>query len=177
MYNFKSQPSYCTRCQSVQQTLKPFVLYFNNFKTSFSKTGDNSTIKSNNTCNKSLNSNLKIFYQNVRGLKTKLVNLRCSFPIFNFYDVIILTQTWLKPDISDSELCFHGFQVFRLDRNPNNSSFLREGGVLIAINNYIKFHLITLSTSNVEQIFALLSFNSNYLLVGGVYLPAHSPLN
>jgi hypothetical protein len=31
--------------------------------------------------------------------------------------------------------------------------------------------------SNVEQIFALLSFNSNYLLVGGVYLPPHSPLN
>lgn len=177
MYNLKFQSSYSTRCQSAQQTLKPFILYFNNFKTSLFKPGDNSTTKSYNICNKSLNSNLKIFYQNVRGLKTKLVNLRCPFPMFNFYDVIILTETWLTPDISDSELGFHGFQMFKLDRNSNNSSFLRGGGVLIAINNSIKSHIITLSFSNVEQIFALLSFNSNYLLVGGVYLPPHSPFN
>jgi len=55
--------------------------------------------------------------------------------MFYFYDVIIITETFLIPDISDSELGFHGFQVIRLDRNPNNSSFLRGGGVLIAINN------------------------------------------
>jgi len=118
MYNFKSQSSYCTRCHSAQQTLKPFLLYFNNFKTSFSKQDDNSNTKSNNICNKALNSNLKIFYQNVRGLKTKLVNLRCSFSMFNFYDVIILTDTWLTPDISDSELGFHGFQVIRPVADP-----------------------------------------------------------
>jgi len=97
--------------------------------------------------------------------------------MFYFYDVIILTETWLTPDISDIELGFHGFQVIRLDRNPNNSSFLQGGGVLIAINNCIKSHPITSNASNVEQIFALLSFNSNYLLVGGVYLPPHSPLS
>jgi len=96
--------------------------------------------------------------------------------MFNFYGVNILTETWLTPNISDSQLGFHGFQVFRLDRNPNNSSLLRGGGVLIAINNSIKSHPLTLGTSNVEKIFALLSFNSNYLLVGGVYLPPHSPL-
>jgi len=31
--------------------------------------------------------------------------------------------------------------------------------------------------SNVEKIFALLSINSNYLLVSSVYLPPHSPLS
>jgi len=88
--------------------------------------------------------------------------------MFNFYDVIILTETWLTLDISDNELGFNDFQVIRLDRNPNNRSFIHGGGVLIAINNYIKSHPITLNTSNFEQVFVLLSFNSNYLLVGGV---------
>jgi len=120
--------------------------------------------------------NLKIFYQNVRGFNTKLVNLRCFFPMSYLYDVIILTETWLSPDISDSELDFFGFQVIRLDRNSNNSSFLRGGGVLIAINNSLKSHPIILIISNLVQIFALLFFNSNYLLVGGVYLLSHSPL-
>jgi len=152
-------------------------LYFNNFKTSFSKPDYNFNTNRKNIRNKALNSNLKIFYQNVRGLKTKLVNLRCSFPLFYFYDVIILTETWLTPNIDNSELGFFGVQMIRLDRNSNNSSLLRGCGVLIVTNNSLKFRPITLNISNVEQTFVLLSFNSNYLLIGGVYLPPHSPLS
>ncbi|KAL5238878.1 hypothetical protein ACI65C_006288 [Semiaphis heraclei] len=61
--------------------------------------------------------------------------------------------------------------------NPNNSSLLRGGGVLIATNNSLKPRPVTLNISNVEQTFVLLSFDSNYLLIGGVYLPPNSPLS
>jgi len=123
-----------------------------------------------------INCNLKIFYQNVRGLKTKLVSLRCSFPLFNFYDIIILTETWLTSEISDSELGFAGFRVIRLDRNQNNSTSIRGGGVLTAIKNTRSFQPISLTVSNVEQVFVLMFLNSCHLLVGGVYLPPRSPL-
>lgn len=176
VYSNSPQTSYCIYCRSAKQTLHSFLLFFTNFKNSLSKPVSNNNFNINNVCDNTLNSKLKIFYQNVRGLKTKLVSLRCSFPLFHFYDVIILTETWLSPDISDSELGFNDFQIIRLDRNPNNSSFFRGGGVLIAIKATLKFHPISINVSNVEQIFALLSFNSNHLLVGGVYLPPHSPL-
>ncbi|XP_022178703.1 uncharacterized protein LOC111039470 [Myzus persicae] len=97
--------------------------------------------------------------------------------MFHFYDIIILTETWLTPDISDSELGFAGFQVIRLDRNHNNSTSIRGGGVLIAIKNTRSFQPISLTVSNVEQVFVLLSLNSGHLLVGGVYLPPRSPLS
>ncbi|XP_060876918.1 uncharacterized protein LOC132949850 [Metopolophium dirhodum] len=97
--------------------------------------------------------------------------------MFHFYDIIILTETWLTPDISDSELGFAGFQVIRLDRNHNNSTSTRGGGVLIAIKDTRSFQPISLTVSNVEQVFVLLSLNSGHLLVGGVYLPPRSPLS
>lgn len=66
-----------------------------NFKASFSKPIDNSNINNHNMYDNASNCNLKIFYQKLRGLKTKLVSLRCSFHIFYFYDIIILAETWL----------------------------------------------------------------------------------
>jgi len=96
--------------------------------------------------------------------------------MFSNYDVIVLTETWLTPDIKDAELGFIGFQVYRLDRNPNTNSFSRGGGVFIAIKSSLKSHPVPLNVSNVEQVYSLLSINTNNLLVGCVYLPPVSPL-
>lgn len=125
MYNIRLRSSNCSRCCTAELTLDSFLQVFTNLKASFCKPINFSNICNNNFCDNTLNCNLKIFYQNVRGLKTKLVSLRCSFPMFHFYDIIILTETWLTPDISDSELGFAGFQVIRLDINHNNSKFWR----------------------------------------------------
>jgi len=81
----------------------------------------------------SLTHNLRIFYQNVRGLRTKFNFIRTIFPIFCFYDIIIVTETWLTSDISSFELSLFGFQIFRLDRNIFISVCKRGGGVLIAM--------------------------------------------
>lgn len=154
--NFAHQTAHC---RTAEQTLDSFLKVFSNFKASFCKPVDFSNICNNNNCENSLNCNLKLFYQNVRGLKTKLVSLSCSFPMFYFYDIIILTETWLSPDISASEFGFTGFQIIRLDRNHNNSTSLRGGGVLIAIKNTFPFQPVPLTVSNVEQVFVLLSLN------------------
>jgi len=96
--------------------------------------------------------------------------------MFYIYDVIVLTETWLPPDIKDAGLGFVGFKVYRLDRNPNNSSFSSGGGVLIAIKSSLTSHPVPLNISNVEQVLALLSINTNNLLLGCLYLLPASPL-
>ena len=72
----------------------------------------------------------------MRGLRTKLVKLRCALACLSEkFDIIILVETWLNDTISDSELGFEGFNIFRCDRNPANSSNSRGGGILIAVRS------------------------------------------
>ena len=46
---------------------------------------------------------LHIYYQNVRGLRSKTADFYVSSSSSN-YDIINLSETWLKPSIYDSEL-------------------------------------------------------------------------
>lgn len=93
--------------------------------------------------------------------------------MFSIYDILILRETWLLSDIGDIELGLISFQIFGLERNPDNNSSSFGGGGLITIKCSLKFHSIPLIISKVDQVFALLCLNTNYLLVGGVYLPLH----
>lgn len=71
---------------------------------------------------------LKVFYQNVRGLRTKCVELFNNILLYD-YDIILITETWLQNDILDSELCDGRYDVFRSDRDiPNNIAGKQGGG-------------------------------------------------
>lgn len=71
----------------------------------------------------------------MRGLRTKLFDLRCAIVSSTVpYDIILLTETWLNDNIADSELGFFNYNVFRMDRNVNNSVSSRGGSVLIAVH-------------------------------------------
>jgi len=47
--------------------------------------------------------NIDIFYQNVRGLRTRLLDLYTSVSSSS-YDIIILTETWLNSNINNGEI-------------------------------------------------------------------------
>ena len=53
-------------------------------------------------------------------------------------DVIVFTETWLKPNVLDSEIFCSSFTIYRRDRR----SFA--GGLLIAIQNSGFFELVIL---------------------------------
>ena len=80
--------------------------------------------------------NLEIYYQNVRGLRTKL-NEFYSNVCSNNFNMICLTETWLNTSISDSFLFPNNYTVYRSDRDPLLSNKLRGGGVLIAVDNLL----------------------------------------
>lgn len=69
------------------------------------------------------------------------------------YDAFILTETWLSSDISNAELGFEGYTVFRRDRNNSTSNCLRGGGVLIAVKNNLLPVTIEFSSNCIEQVF------------------------
>lgn len=75
---------------------------------------------------------LDIYYQNVRGLKTKTNRFRSEL-ISSSYDVIILCETWLREDVFTSELFDDRYVVYRNDRDNAAINKSDGGGCLIAV--------------------------------------------
>jgi hypothetical protein len=59
--------------------------------------------------------------QNIRSLNNKLNNFICNIQCDN-YDFLVLTETWFKSEVLDSELGFHKYNIFRCDRNNLTSN-------------------------------------------------------
>ena len=99
---------------------------------------------------------LNIFYQNVRGLRTKLTAFASAVSCFSVdLDVIILTETWLTEGFLDSELGLHNFNIYRMDRGAETSPHIRGGGgggVLIAVRRSIRSARVTVQECGVEQL-------------------------
>lgn len=76
-----------------------------------------------------------LYYQNVRGLRTKTNEFYTACCDCD-YDVIAITETGLIPSIHDSEIFSSDeYLVYRCDRGPLNSESNFGGGVLIAVRS------------------------------------------
>ncbi|XP_045446631.1 uncharacterized protein LOC123654790 [Melitaea cinxia] len=75
---------------------------------------------------------LSIYYQNVRGLRTK-TNLFYNSLLLNDFDIICLSETWLLDSVSSSELFDYRYTVYRCDRSYESRGDKLGGGVLIAL--------------------------------------------
>lgn len=77
---------------------------------------------------------LSIYYQNVRGMKTKTLDIYNTV-LVNNYDIICLTETWLDDTIMSSELFDERYCVIRRDRDVKFRVRYKKshgGGVLVA---------------------------------------------
>lgn len=82
-------------------------------------------------------SNLNIYYQNCRGLRTKLRDFKLEV-LENDFDVICLTETWLNDSIDSCEAIDNRYDVFRCDRNYSKTNSEMGGGVLIAVKKNLQ---------------------------------------
>jgi Endonuclease/Exonuclease/phosphatase family. len=110
------------------------------------------------------------YYQNVRGIRTKLKTLTCNVPL-NEYSAIIFTETWLIPSIKTSEIGLDNYNIYRCDRDRTDVT--RGGGVLIAVNKCFKSKRIVLNSS-LEILFVLVNIKSKDVVISTVYLPPNS---
>jgi len=91
-----------------------------------------------------------LYYQNIRGINTKLDIFNRNIALVDF-DIIILTETWLHNEVNDIELgLMPKYTVFRCDRDSVMGSIIRGGGVLIAVNNRLQCNRIPLQDNNIE---------------------------
>ena len=88
-------------------------------------------------------SNFSIPKLNVRGLKISHLNTRSILPKIdslrllvkdNPFDVFSISETWLKPSISDSEVAIPGYSIVRMDRHGKIG-----GGTAIYIRDGLPF--------------------------------------
>lgn len=117
-------------------------------------------------------SKLVCYYQNVGGMKT---GYRCLIDAVRLcsYDVIVLTETWLNGSLSDEEIKFDNYSVFRCDRSPSTSSKSEGGGVLVAVHKKLNSCRIDCNNS-LEQLFVSVSCLTKELILGVVYIPPKS---
>jgi hypothetical protein len=122
--------------------------------------------------------NVTIYYQNCRGLRTKLHTLFMSI-LTNSYDIIILTETWLNADIFDTEFIDNRYIVYRADRDRVASGRRDGGGVLIAVKRTLcaagcapaAAATPTPLPSVVDQILIEFKFAKRLFCIGAVYIP------
>lgn len=118
---------------------------------------------------------LHVYYQNIRGLRTKLKNFLTSSAC-NTSDVICISESWLNSAISDCEVIDKSFKLFRKDRDSLTSDSQRGGGVFIAVRSNISAELIIINRHNIEQVYIKVKCTGNDVIVGCVYIPPRSSL-
>ena len=102
-------------------------------------------------CNK-----ISVSLLNARSLKTvnseysKLVQLQ-NIAGINENDVIAVTETWLNDNISDNEILYDDYQIYRRDRQYSHNA--RGGGILLAVRNTLKTTLV--HTDETSEIIAV----------------------
>lgn len=91
----------------------------------------------------------------------------CSFLDDSNSDIVVLTETWLTPEINDMEIFpdNNSYNVYRHDRGTK-----RGGGVLLGIKKKFSSFLID-SKSDLEIVWCACSSSSTKVLIGVCYRP------
>ena len=123
----------------------------------------------------SLKDKVNMYYQNVRGLRTKTAEFYNNTLLCD-YDIISLTETSLNASFFDIELFdSKQFSVYRSDRSVLNSIHKMYGGVLTAVRtSFPSERIIVPGTDNVEMIITKIHLHSYFLYVCCLYIPSGS---
>ena len=107
---------------------------------------------------------LSIVHNNIKSIRNKLDPVYVEL---NKFDIITLSETWLKSTIQQDEIRLHGYgEAVRRDR-PDDSAF---GGVAIYVkNNLICKPRPDLAVQDLEAVWVETRLNQDIILVGCFY--------
>lgn len=113
-----------------------------------------------------------IFYQNVRGLRSKHMIFFCNLPCTN-YDALVLSETWLNSNVYNRELFDSNYNVFRRDRETTACHNRKDGGgVLIAVAKKFVANRMSNWESNCEDLWVTIQVKHNFkIALCAIYLP------
>lgn len=114
------------------------------------------------------------YYQNCRGLNGKVTEFSLSL-LASDYDIVALTETWLKPSVLSTELFGDSYFVFRCDRSSQNSSKRHGGGVIVAIKCDFQCNIINFIVCDTLEIVIVKMFVKQIAIyIICVYIPSNS---
>lgn len=118
---------------------------------------------------------LLFYYQNCGGLRSKVNEVRTNILNSN-YDVIILTETWFRPGVYDSELFDGRYTVLRRDRDSKTSVKKDGGGVLVATKKTLSAtRRADWEDRSIEELYVSLPIINSYIILCATYIPPASP--
>lgn len=125
---------------------------------------------------------ISIYYQNVRGLRTKSSNVYLNSQKLPF-DIFALTETNLTPDFHNNEFFNSDFNVFRKDVLVSNASPIiplgsssSGRGVLLALHSNLDSSLVNIpNTVNLELICVKICVSKRCLYILCCYIPPAQP--
>ncbi|CAH2094962.1 unnamed protein product [Euphydryas editha] len=117
---------------------------------------------------------MDIYYQNVRGLRTKTNEVLLNITQTN-YKIIVFTETWLNASVCSSEFMDDRYVVYRRDRYSSSSLKSDGGGVLIAVSRDIPSSRVRNWETDCEDLWVIINININNhirkVALCAVYLP------
>ena len=119
-----------------------------------------------------------MYYQNVRGLRTKSHQFYLSVQSED-YDVYALTETWLNESFNSNEFFDDRYRVYRCDNRRDLSNKSRGGGVLLAVSTNFQILLTPFlyNTRFTDAILLVTSYDGACIVLCCVYICNDSPLD
>lgn len=88
------------------------------------------------------------------------------------FDIIVLSETWLDSRTLSSQVFGSHYEVFRCDRNPDNSRKSTGGGVLVAVRLGLKARVVENdSWKCLEQVWVSIELGDRTLFLCALYIP------
>ncbi|XP_055523057.1 uncharacterized protein LOC129717226 [Wyeomyia smithii] len=130
-----------------------------------------STIRSTSCLLSTRHQEVNVYYQNIGGMNSVVDDIRVAVSDL-CYDIIVLTETWLDSRTLSRQVFGNNYEVFRCDRNAENSRKSTGGGVLVAVNS--KFQARTLEDDaylSLKQVWTAIKLGDRKLFLCALYIP------
>lgn len=119
---------------------------------------------------------LTVYYQNVRGLRTKFNDVSVSV-LAEVFDIICFTETWLNEDFDNCDIIDDRYIIFRQDRDYS-TGMSRGGGVLIAAKRSLRPKFIVQCNHVAEYVFVSITLdNMEKIIFCVTYFPPGSGID
>ena len=109
---------------------------------------------------------LKVCHLNAQSLKNKIDEFKVVFENSDV-DIICVSETWLKPGLSDNTFSMSGYKLIRVDRSKHG------GGVAVFLKNGICFKELKRSSENdmIEYVLLEICSQGEKIMIGAAYRP------
>lgn len=117
-------------------------------------------------------SHVSLYYNNIRGMSGKRERILISTTSCD-YDVIVLSETWLRSDKFSAEFFDPRFTVYRKDRCDSNIDASKGGGVLIAIDSKYDSEIVPVPELNQLEAICIkvhLQSSNSHIFIYGLYI-------